>query len=92
VGSGNYPLRLEPATLEAVRKAASSDGVSVNTWLRQAIEAKLEGGGMPSSVTREAALRQLSEVALQLSKGFVLVPGSEAPGSSWDSLMGGSEK
>jgi hypothetical protein len=89
VGSGNYPLRLEPATLEAVREAASSAGVSVNTWLRQAIEAKLEGGDMPSSATREVALRQLGEAAGLLARGFVLVPPSEAPDSSWDSLMRG---
>jgi hypothetical protein len=81
---------MEPATLDAVRDAASKAGISVNAWLCEAVAAKLGGEGLPSSVARSDALRALAKAAEALADGFVLVPGAEAPGSAWDSLMGGS--
>ena len=85
-------LRLEEEQWQQVQKAAADSGVPVSDWLREAVRVHL-GSPSPGGVTE--ALRMLSEVSGQLSRGWVLVPGGEAlsppGGSSWSGFLAHGE-
>jgi hypothetical protein len=82
-------LRLGPGVRDEVRKAAESAGLSMAEWLREAVAEKLSSGGSPSSAGREAVVRQLMGTLAKIDAGFVLVPGSEVPGTAWDQILRG---
>jgi hypothetical protein len=87
VSSGDFLARLGPERLAEAHKAADSEGVTLSEWVREAVDAKLAGGEMPRSQSREEILRELGQVAGQLHAGFVLVPSAEVPGGSWNDLL-----
>ena len=92
MGRGEVSARLGPERHARAAQEAARRGVSVNQFICEAIDAALEGGGMPRSAAISAALAELSAVAGQLRSGFVLVPSSEAGGSSWDGLLDQEKK
>lgn len=87
MGRREFLLRAEEDDLEAARKAAAEAGLSMNAWLCQAMQEKLAAEHQPRPADYREALQFLSDTASKLGNGFVLVPGSEAPGSDWDRLM-----
>lgn len=88
-------LRLEEEQWQLVQKAAADSGVTVAEWLRAAVQGKLDNGDSPSPGGVTEALRLVSEVARQLSGGWVLVPGNEAESSagpvSWSGFLSHGE-
>lgn len=87
MGRREFLLRVDEDDLEAARKAAAEEGLSVNAWLCQAVQEKLTAGHQSRPADYREALQFLADTASKLGNGFVLVPGSEAPGSPWDQLM-----
>lgn len=59
----------------------------MNAWLCQAVQEKLAAEHRPRPADYREAAQFLADIAAKVSSGFVLVPGSEAPGSAWDQLM-----
>lgn len=87
MGRREFLLRMEEDDFEAARKAAAEAGLSMNAWLAQAAQEKLAAEHRPRPADYREALQLLADTAAKLGSGFVLVPGSEAPGSPWDQLM-----
>jgi LmbE family N-acetylglucosaminyl deacetylase len=92
MGRGEVLARLGPERHETAAKAAAEAGMSLNAFICKAIDAALEGGGMPSSEAREQALAEVADIAARLRGGFVLVPADEAEKSHWDQMMGAQKK
>jgi hypothetical protein len=87
MGRREFLLRMEDDEFEAARKAAAEAGLSMNAWLCQAAQEKLAAEHLPRPADYREALQFLAETAGKLGNGFVLVPGTEVPGSAWDQLM-----
>jgi hypothetical protein len=87
MGRGDYLARLGEERREKLAAKAAQLGCSMNALLCEGVDIMLEGEGMSRSEARKLVLAELSEALPKLARGFVLVPGAEVPGSSWDGLM-----
>ena len=55
----HVPVRFPAATIEAVRKLAETDGMTVSAWIRRAVESAMRGrtsalAGEPAELTEQA--------------------------------------